>query len=599
MIRSHRLSLCLALVVFLSRAGEIQAQFKSADSTYTRANPTFLKAFRDVVAKPSESTVRIQCNGKDAALGMVIGPDGWILTKANDLKGDLTVKLRDGKTYEARWVGTHEQHDLALLKIEATGLKPIEFSDSKQVGVGNWLACPGTGNDPVAIGVVSVATRAIPKGSMNFPAPDLNKAGYLGVSLTPGDGHPLIDQVMPETPAAKIGLKQKDLILALNGANMTEQDQFIKEIAKFKPGDTVTLKVRRGDAELELKPKLGTRPPNRGDQQDHMGSELSARRGGYATILQHDSVIKPADCGGPIVDIHGHVIGINICRAGRTESWAVPSEVIQPILFDLMAGKLPPRIAVAKLTLEQQMAAARKSLKKAEEEKATAEKKLTDLKTALAKLEADVKIAESKAAEAKAAEAKAAEAKAAQAKAAQAAKDAAQPKPMPAANPPKKDDEAMTQADKVVSLIQERLKLMKDVAGAKWQAKKTDADPAREKELLDQLVAHGEKMGLPADLVRRFFTAQFDAAKQVQQSYFDRYRKENLELKNVRDLQKDLRPKLDQLSQELLAAFAKLQPHLANPAVQQRLRDRAAAVLAGEGITDAIRTRALEPLIKR
>ena len=73
-----------------------------------------------------------------------------------------------------------------------------------------------------------------------------------------------------------------------------------------------------------------------------MGSALSSRRVGYSTILQHDSVVRPADCGGPIVDLDGHVIGINICRAGRTESWAVPSEVVEAVLADLKSGKLAP-----------------------------------------------------------------------------------------------------------------------------------------------------------------------------------------------------------------------------------------------------------------
>ena len=70
-----------------------------------------------------------------------------------------------------------------------------------------------------------------------------------------------------------------------------------------------------------------------------MGSELSSRISGYATYLQHDAVIRPKDCGGPIVDLDGMVVGINICRAGRTESWAIPSEVVQPLLPSLMAGR--------------------------------------------------------------------------------------------------------------------------------------------------------------------------------------------------------------------------------------------------------------------
>jgi serine protease Do len=77
-----------------------------------------------------------------------------------------------------------------------------------------------------------------------------------------------------------------------------------------------------------------------------MGSELSGRRSGYPTILTHDSVLRPTDCGGPLVDLDGNVIGINISRAGRTESWTVPTEVIQSVLADLKAGKSTP-IAVA------------------------------------------------------------------------------------------------------------------------------------------------------------------------------------------------------------------------------------------------------------
>lgn len=580
MILQRKSAIALILAGWLLAPARSDAQFfKEPSAGYLRSNPTFLKAFKEVVAKPSESTVRIQCDGKDTALGMIVGPDGWILTKANDLRGDIAVKLRDGKTYDARWVGVNQQHDVALLKIEATGLKPVDFTDSKKVAVGNWLACAGIGETPVAVGVVSVATRAMPKNAMNFPIANA-KVGYLGVQLEPGDGHPRVQQVMPDTPAAKIGLKDKDLILALNGATMSEPDGFIKEIAKFKPGDVVTLKVRRGDVELDLKPKLDRRPAgmNRGDLQNRMGSELSSRISGYPTILQHDSVVKPVDCGGPIVDLEGRVVGINICRAGRVESWAVPAEVIQPLLFEMMAGKAPPRIEVAKLTLEQQLDASRKALKKAEDEKAAAEKKLAVLKTTVAKLEADVQAAKKP------------------------AETTANTKtPTPATNPPAraKDDDARILADKVVDLMQQRLKLMKDVAAAKWQAKQTDPDAKREAELLDQLVKQGEKIGLPADMVRVFFSAQFDAAKQLQQSHFDRFKQDKIELKNALDLQKDLRPKLDQVSQDLLAELAKLRPHLADPVVQKRLRERAATVLSGEGINDAIRNRALEPLIKR
>lgn len=319
------------------------AAAQGKDGTFIRTNPKFLNAFREIVSKPSHSTVRVLCDGKDTALGMVVQEDGWVLTKFNDLKGKVSVKLKDGREYEAKLTGVHKAHDLAMLKIEVTGLAPVEFHDSKGAVAGEWLACVGLGEDPVAFGVVSVSTR-----DLAFKGPiikgDPSKAGFLGISLEPGLTGVKIVQITPGTAAAKAELKVNDIVLALEGKNYLEPEDFINAMLRFKPGDTVTLKIKRGDEELELKPTLGKRPPgaSRSDFQNKMGSELSSRRTGYPTILQHDSVVKPVDCGGPIVDLEGRVIGINICRAGRVESWAVPAEVIKGHLKDLMTGKLEP-----------------------------------------------------------------------------------------------------------------------------------------------------------------------------------------------------------------------------------------------------------------
>lgn len=64
----------------------------------------------------------------------------------------------------------------------------------------------------------------------------------------------------------------------------------------------------------------------------------------------------------------------------------------------------------------------------------------------------------------------------------------------------------------------------------------------------------------------------------------------------VPDLEKELRPQIDAVSLRLLDALTRLRPHLANPDVQRRLSERAAAILVGEGIHDAARDAALKPL---
>ena len=77
--------------------------------------------------------------------------------------------------------------------------------------------------------------------------------------------------------------------------------------------------------------------PGRGDFQNALGSELSKRRSGFPTVLQHDTVVRPADCGGPLLDLDGRALGVNISRAGRTESYAIPSEVVASLVRELKA----------------------------------------------------------------------------------------------------------------------------------------------------------------------------------------------------------------------------------------------------------------------
>src|SRR5439155_22938759 len=62
----------------------------------SRNSPPIVKVFHDVVEAPSKSTVRVRCDGADAALGTIVGEDGWIVTKASQLTGKITCKI-DGQ----------------------------------------------------------------------------------------------------------------------------------------------------------------------------------------------------------------------------------------------------------------------------------------------------------------------------------------------------------------------------------------------------------------------------------------------------------------------------------------------------------------------
>jgi serine protease Do len=301
------------------------------------------KLFRDVVAKPAQHTVRVNVAGKEAALGIVVSADGWILTKHSELKGDkITCKLPDGEELDAKLVNFDLPHDLAMLKIDAKDLTPVVWCDSKVCRIGHWVASPGTGEDPVAIGVVSVLARELPK--TKYATPTVALASYLGVQFDVNAAGVKLEDVVAKSPAEKAGLKAGDQILALNGEEVESIEDFRALLTKRKPDDEITLKITRDDKEQELKATLG-KPPggkggkSRGDIQNSMGSKLSDRRTGFPIVLQHDSVLKPTDCGGPLVNLDGQVVGINICRAGRTESYAIPSEAVRPLLEKLKTAK--------------------------------------------------------------------------------------------------------------------------------------------------------------------------------------------------------------------------------------------------------------------
>jgi serine protease Do len=383
----------LAVIVSLCLTGVGAGQGKDREprGSVRRDSNAVLSAFRTVVDLPSQSTVRVRCDNKDVSLGTIVASDGWIVTKASELKDKITCKLKDGRELDAKLVGVHEPFDLAMLKIDAKGLKPILWADSKTAEVGNWVATPGLAEEPLSIGVVSVATRKV---TVRDLPPKSNKSGYLGVALDQIDHGVKIANVMPDSAAAKAGIKVGDVVVTVDGKAIPDPETMMSTIQGFKVGDVVTVKVKRDDKELELKCTLGKRPANdRADFQNQVGNELSSRRGGFPLILQHDTILKPNECGGPLVDLDGKTVGINIARAGRVETYAVPAEAVQTLLVDLKSGKLAPVVdteAKSKAAMEK-LNAAKAELKAAETELEKAKKRLEAARSEVEKAEAEAK----------------------------------------------------------------------------------------------------------------------------------------------------------------------------------------------------------------
>lgn len=328
----------IALVIGLVGTSPLYAQVRSEP---LREGELFTgqqmrSVFRDVVSEANKWTVRILSDGKQVAFGTIVDSQGWILTKLSQLRANVakvTVEFSDGQQFPAQLLNQNQKLDLALLKIDgdARKLEAVSWSSEPPL-IGAWMVTPGLPPDSViSIGVLSVPRRQIPRSSSH---------GYLGVGLGQ-DGTPKIRQVFANSAASQAGLKEGDIVVQVDDLTISSAEQLVKALKGYRPGDTLTLKIRRQDEEI---PYAVTLMPQYGEMlsrvgfQNQMGGELSYRRDDFEAVLQHDSVLSPIECGGPVVDLDGRAIGINIARAGRTETYALPADLLIPAIESMKAA---------------------------------------------------------------------------------------------------------------------------------------------------------------------------------------------------------------------------------------------------------------------
>ncbi|MBL8029931.1 MAG: trypsin-like peptidase domain-containing protein [Candidatus Doudnabacteria bacterium] len=133
--------------------------------------------------------------------GFILSADGYIVTNQhviNEPEGKYTVMFADGKTYDARVVGTDKYNDIGLIKIETTGLVPAALADSSGLETGQTVFAIGNTlgkyQNTVTRGVVSGLSRAVNVGTESNPKPRLQNLIQTDASINPGNsGGPLVN----------------------------------------------------------------------------------------------------------------------------------------------------------------------------------------------------------------------------------------------------------------------------------------------------------------------------------------------------------------------------------------------------------------------
>jgi serine protease Do len=376
-------------------ASQKESTERKTGNWYIRQSPQLLKAFEPVTQSSKGSTVKILANVKtrsketedQVSFGTVVDAAGFIITKASQIRAKAkTLKVEiNGKKVPAKVFGIHEESDLAMLKVEPAGLeiKPIVWQ-SQTPQVGYFLATPDSESKTIGFGVLSVASRE-----------ERDSRGYMGVLLGPPSNKEMrkgseITSVTPKSPAQYAGLKKGDVIYHVDGTQVEDTQDLIKKVQKHKAGEVVKVKIKRAGQDIELSIKLANRRvlgiDRLNPQETIAGNKLSSRRTGFERVIQHDTVLKPEQMGGPILDLNGQAIGVNIAKNGRVSTYALPISVIESAVAALKSGKLNPATVhkpridqLAKLIADKEKELADSNLKKTVEE---AEKKLEAAKSA-------------------------------------------------------------------------------------------------------------------------------------------------------------------------------------------------------------------------
>ncbi len=298
-----------------------------------RSGEETLRAFAPVSAATRNSIVKLNVDGETMALGAVVDTNGLVLTKASQLKkGKLTCWLASEREVDAELLAVDDEEDVGLVRVHAQGLTPIRWAVGS-VAIGQWAITPGIADTPHAVGIISALPHRIRP-----------QRAFIGVQFDFSTSKPRIEEVLSGLGAEKAGLKPGDILLALNNVTVTNRQQVVETLREFREGQAVKLHVQRGekqfDAEVRLMvPKSGqlTRAFEFDQRYARLEGEVSRRAQGFEQAIEHDTVLHPWLCGGPLVNLEGQAIGINIARAGRVTTYALPARLVQRILGQLEA----------------------------------------------------------------------------------------------------------------------------------------------------------------------------------------------------------------------------------------------------------------------
>ena len=318
--------------------GNIELKFElpsirnRAVKQFERQGRSFRKSLRDLTFDISKSIVKVVGDGDQVALGVVVGENGFILTKASEVENRKSLHVRIGATRkrDAEIVRVDKKNDLAVLKIDEQDLQVMPWSN-EQVRLGSFIVNPNHVNQVVSLGTYSAVARSVAGANQAF----------LGVQPRTVENGVMVEIVTAGGSAAAAGIRDGDVIVELAETPMRDITDLVNAIRKRTPGDRVRVRfIRNGRQESTIAELAGRNISGhraaRYKMMSRLGAIPSERDSNFPIVFQHDAPLFPEECGGPVCDLEGNVLGLNIARNSRAASFAIPSSHITQLLNELL-----------------------------------------------------------------------------------------------------------------------------------------------------------------------------------------------------------------------------------------------------------------------
>lgn len=278
-------------------------------------------------------------SGRRVTYGTVMSADGYILTKASELdfsksyqkkKGHaekFKIRLGLNELYEeVELVANDPQSDLALLKIDAAELQPVNFINTDELKQGTLVLSNGASTRykrRARLGIISANTRAV------NDSPRVK----MGLQLVVENENLTVRKVVAKSTAELAGVKSGDIIEFIDSQAVKKLEDVFDVLKQKSAKEVVELKLLRKGNKMSIKVKLEAKKVSdkreTKDRNDTMSGLFSRRRDGFSKIIQVDIPVADFSCGGPLLDLEGNGLGIVIARANRAETFVLPSEIVK------------------------------------------------------------------------------------------------------------------------------------------------------------------------------------------------------------------------------------------------------------------------------